>query len=192
MTPKWPVVLASGSPRRKDLLSKLFAHFVIVVPNVNEDDDEQDPERHALKIATRKAEAVAKTHPERLIIAADTIVVLNRKILGKPNDENHAIEMLQSLCGETHTVITAVSISSPIGKHAFAEKSQVTFKSADHAEIESYVKTGEPMDKAGAYGIQGMGGTLVTKVEGDYDNVVGLPITRLTDELRKLKLTTEE
>lgn len=189
---KWPVVLASVSPRRKQLLANILTSFEVVGSDVSEEDDEKQPEIHALNIANRKAKAVAQDWKDHLIIAADTIVVLDGQILGKPRNEQHACEILSKLSGATHTVITAVALLWPGGSHDFAEKSGVTFKSATAAEIEEYVKTGEPLDKAGAYGIQGMGGTLVTALKGDYENVIGLPLTRLVSELKRLGLMWED
>jgi len=188
LKPRYPVVLASGSPRRKHLLAQIFAEFDIVIPNIDESIQAAEPEQAALDIAERKARTVFAQRPDSLVIAADTIVVFQKMILNKPDNEAHAVQMLTQLSGSCHTVITAVALLWPQGAHSFAESSIVEFRRASPSEIEAYVKTGEPMDKAGAYGIQGMGGTLVTSVEGDYDNVVGLPLNRLKLELVRLNL----
>lgn len=185
---RWPIVLASGSPRRFELLKRITEQFETIVPNVSEDGDDTDPESYALEIAKRKADSVAKAHPDKLILAADTIVVLDGEVLGKPTCDSKAIEMLTRLSGKTHRVITAVALCWPGGSAAFTESSRVTFREATLREIEAYVATGEPLDKAGSYGIQGMGGTLVTRVEGDYDNVVGLPVARVRETLEAHQL----
>ena len=174
-----PIVLASGSPRRRDLLDEIGLSFEIVPPNVDESSGIPDePEAHALAVAERKVLAVGQTHRDAVVIAADTIVVVEGRIFGKPRDEDDALRMLQTLAGRTHLVHTAVSVLgvSAARPESRVTTTRVTFRAAPEDELRRYVESGEPMDRAGAYAIQGIGGLLVAGIEGDYTNVVGLPV----------------
>lgn len=139
----------------------------------------------ALHLANEKAKTVLLQRPNAIVIGADTIVALGRTILGKPKSGSDAIEMLRSLSGKMHEVITGVSVLTSNGKELFAKVSRVTFRVLSENEITSYVATGEPMDKAGAYAIQGGAADFVESLQGDYDNVVGLPTTRLAEALTR-------
>ncbi len=181
------IILASASPRRQELLKRLYSDFVLEPADIDESLPEDiSPEFAPVFLAAQKAQAIASRHPEDMVIAADTVVVCDHRIMGKPIDENDAREMLKTLSGRTHKVITGCCIQ--IGKQstAFSEESYVTFYPLDENEIEEYLSSGEPMGKAGAYGIQGLGAFLVQKIEGDFYNIVGFPIARLRREIRDL------
>ncbi|WP_078432465.1 Maf family protein [Metabacillus halosaccharovorans] len=178
------LILASASPRRKELLELLQLPFEVISSEVEEVVDENlHPADMVQSLAQQKAESVAKTKPNSYVIGSDTLVVYQGKMLGKPKSEQEAREMLIMLSGQTHEVYTGVSIVHK-GKHnSFCEQTSVTFYSLTQREIEDYVNTGEPMDKAGAYGIQGFGALLVKEIKGDYYAVMGLPIARTKREL---------
>lgn len=183
------IILASASPRRKELLGQLGLEFEILVSDVEEIVTETEPAKVVEELSALKAEAVfSQTAGDVLVIGADTVVAQDGKILGKPADEEAAKEMLLSLQAREHAVYTGVTLCMRRGtqelKNSFAECTQVKFYPMTEAEIKNYVNTKEPMDKAGAYGIQGIGGRFVEKIIGDYNNVVGLPIARLYQELK--------
>ena len=181
-----PVVLASGSPRRKDLLATLGLSFAIEVPDIDESEQPGESARDlVLRLALEKARAVAGTHAGAVVIAADTVLEHQGEILGKPRDLDHAREMLASLAGTEHEVLSGVAVLDvPHGvEHAFVEVSQLRLAALEPAEIESYLATGEPLGKAGAYAIQGDGGRHLTLLSGSYSNVVGLPLERLREVL---------
>ena len=181
------IILASASPRRKELLEIAGAEFEIIVADVDETVPEgTKPEDAAVMTAEKKAVAVAKNHKDSIVIGADTIVVADGKILGKPADKTDACRMLSMLSGVEHKVITGVCLARGDKKITFAQISKVKFYDLTAEEINAYVETGEPMDKAGAYGIQGRGCVLVEKIEGDYFNIVGLPVAKVMKELVKL------
>ncbi len=181
------VILASKSPRRRELLSVLFENFDIKVSDADETlPNNLSPAECASEIAYRKLCDIKSKFDDALIIAADTIVVLDDKILGKPKDEKDAFDMLSSLSGRTHTVYTGVALSYKDKFVRFTEGTLVSFRSLSPDTIRAYINTKEPMDKAGAYGIQNKGALFVEKIEGDYFNVVGLPICRLATEIEKL------
>lgn len=182
------VILGSGSPRRRELLEQANLPFEVIVSDAPEVITKEEPEAAVQELAALKAKAVAKqTQKEGLIIGADTIVVLDGKILGKPSDEKEAASMLKALQGRSHQVYTGVAlICKEQGEQSlrtFYEKTEVTMYPMSDQEITEYVATGEPMDKAGAYGIQGRAGIYVKGICGDYNNVVGLPIARLYHEI---------
>ena len=180
------LILASSSPRRKELLENLQLQFAIISSEADESFHPQDsPEEIVMKLAERKAQVVFNQNPDAFVIGADTIVVANHEILGKPADEDEAAAMLNVLSGKQHEVYTGVSIISPNGTSSFYEKTEVTFWELTEKEIRAYVQSGEPLDKAGAYGIQKFGSMLVKKIHGDYFAVVGLPVARLIRELKK-------
>ena len=176
------LILASNSPRRKELLGQMgLKDFKVAAPNVDESvEDGLSPAETVEQLSLRKAQAAAKkAGPNDLIIAADTVVALDGVVLGKPRDEEDAFAMLSALSGREHRVYTGVTVLQ--GEQAVTEHEEtaVTFRPLEDSEIRGYIATGEPMDKAGAYGIQGLGALLVSGIRGDYDNVVGLPVFRL-------------
>ena len=173
------VVLASGSPRRRELLNMIGVGHQIMPADIDEQYlPGEDPPAHAERLAREKAAAVAPHVGNSLIIAADTIVVVDGDVLGKPRDPAEAGEMLRRLAGRSHTVHTAVAVRYGGSEASAVESPSVTFRPLDDELIEAYIATGEPMDKAGSYGIQGFGATLVSRVEGDYFAVMGLPLHR--------------
>lgn len=187
------LVLASASPRRSELLKQIGVRFEVCVSNVAEEADEASLEPHevAAEHARDKALKVAARMPGRLVLGADTVVVLDGRPLGKPADRDEARRMLRSLSGCEHEVITAVALAADDGEGAavVAEDhvvTQVCFRKLSEAEIEAYVASGEPMDKAGGYGIQGLGAILVHEIRGCYFNVVGLPLSRTWEMLREV------
>jgi septum formation protein len=187
----WPVVLASASPRRQELLKKIVSEFTVDPAHLDEDAlTDPDPWITAQKLAREKALAVRANHPDSLVIAGDTVVALPHGEgwiqLAKPVDAPHAEQMLAQLAGRTHTVITGIALACPTGFSAFTDSSKVTFRALSSQEIASYVATGEPMDKAGSYGLQGMAKEFIAQVEGSVTCVIGLPMERLEEALRSL------
>lgn len=188
----WPVVLASASPRRKDLLSELVSDFEVVAADIPEEDHvHDDPWVTAQRTAREKALVVSSERPNALVIAGDTVVAFEDGSkawtqLAKPEDEEDARRMLTLLAGRTHTVVTGVCLVYPGGFSAFTDATQVTFKSMSEQDIFAYVATGEPMDKAGAYGFQGGARPFVEKIEGSVSNVIGLPMEKLEDALKSI------
>lgn len=173
------VVLASGSPRRRELLSQLIDPFEIIVSGVPEPVDAGlTPAENVLAIARSKAEAVAPLAGDCIVLAADTDVVLDDEILGKPENAAAAVAMLRRLRGHEHEVLTAVVVIDPADGRQWSEvvRSVVRIRELSDAEIEAYVATGEPLDKAGGYAIQGEAASMVKSVDGCYTNVVGLPL----------------
>lgn len=172
------LVLASSSPRRAELLSRLGLTFEVLRPEVAEVEREgETPDEHAERLAREKAQAVWAQRPGALVLAGDTVVVLDGILLGKPLDADDAFRMLLSLAGRTHVVVSGLALVFPEGhvRSGFA-RTEVTFRSFHAGFAGAYVTTGEPMDKAGAYGIQGLGSALVEAIRGDYHNVMGLPL----------------
>lgn len=179
------IVLASASPRRKELLQTAGVEFTVRVSDAEEQIAPGTPPQEAVQqLAGQKAQAVAALCPDDLVIGADTVVALGNEILGKPQDAQDAARMLRALSGQTHAVFTGVCLMQGSRAETYYEKTLVTFYPLTEEEILDYVATGEPMDKAGAYGIQGRGCTLVREIRGDYCNVVGLPIASLCRRLR--------
>ena len=181
------VILASASPRRKEILSKMIADFS-VIPAENECalDPGLPPEDAVMRVAASKAQAVFDAHPDALVIGSDTAVLVDSAFLGKPKNEADAKAMLRLLSGRCHRVLTAVAILSPNGTSVFCDSALVEFAPLSEDEIDAYVASGEPMDKAGAYGIQGLGGKFVIRIDGDFFTVMGLPCARLYRELKSL------
>ena len=180
------LILASQSPRRRDLLSMLGLEFTVVTADIDETMDENlSVEEAVAEVCKRKAEAVAELHPNDTIISADTIVVVDGKVLGKPRNEDHAKDMLRSLSGRSHTVMTAFCLWEKGKAVTHVEQTHLRFKPLSEEEIAAYVATGSPMDKAGAYGIQDQASIFVEALEGDYYNVMGLPVCALVKALRK-------
>jgi len=179
------VVLASSSPRRRELLKLIGIAHEVRPANIDETMRPREaPRRHAERLAREKASAIATRDPDIITIGADTVVVINRKVLGKPSDAEQAAWMLGMLSGREHTVITAVAVSRGKKLRSAIEEVRVKFRRLRDDEIEAYIATGEPMDKAGAYGIQGYGATIVERIEGDYFAVMGLPLVRLIGLMR--------
>jgi len=182
------IILASSSPRRKELLTKLGLDFEIE-PSAEDEklSSGLPPHELARQISLRKAQAVAHKHKSALIIAADTFGVLRGKIIGKPRTAAEAKKILQSLSGKTHSVITGFTIlDTETGKTATQSvETKVHFRKLTPAEIDAYIKTGEPQDKAGAYAIQGLGALIVEWIKGDFYNVIGLPLSALSQALKE-------
>jgi len=183
-----PLILASKSPRRQELLALLGLEFRVVLKEVDESYPEHlSPEEVAVYIAEKKAKAFDEDTMGEVVITADTLVVIDGQILGKPDDAAHAFAILSQLAGRKHEVITGVCILKDHQFHSFYEKSEVHFKPLTPEQIQHYIATGQPMDKAGAYGIQEWIGLVgIEKIVGSYTNVVGLPTHRLYEELVKL------
>lgn len=183
-----PVVLASTSPRRKEILSLLGFPFTVVPSNVSEDLalENEDFEGYARQLAAMKTQAVANEERGSIVIGADTIVVHEGKLYSKPESKEQAQAFLKALSGKTHAVITGVGIFMDDQLRTFSVETKVTFRALDDKLINAYVESGDPMDKAGGYGIQTAGALLVEKIEGDYYNVMGLPIAKLTEHMREL------
>lgn len=176
------IILASNSPRRKELLERIgITDFTVAAPNVDESvEDGLSPAEIVEQLSLRKARAAAKkAGPSDLIIAADTVVALDGAVLGKPRDKGAAFAMLTALSGREHHVFTGVTVLRGEEAATLHEETAVTFRQLTPEEIRGYIATGEPMDKAGAYGIQGIGALLVSGIRGDYCNVMGLPVFRL-------------
>lgn len=180
------VILASASPRRCELLKRIYNEFEVIPSSA----DETVPESvkwdyHAEFLAVRKALQVAENHKDSLVIGCDTVVINNGMVLGKPADENDAYNMLKSLSGNTHSVITGVCFCCNGKSYSFSSETLVSFYELSDEEIRNYIAGGEPMDKAGAYGIQGDGGLFVKGINGDFYNVVGLPVAELNRRIKQ-------
>lgn len=195
------IILASGSPRRRELLAGLGLDYTVLVSGVEEHVTRQDPGGVVEELSAQKAydvlqhllaEASGQGTEELLVIGADTIVAVDGQILGKPTNMRHAAEMLGWLSGRRHQVYTGVTLyhrlEGETHRHTFYECTQVEFYPMTEEEIGWYISTGEPMDKAGAYGIQGQGSRFIRAIEGDYSNVVGLPVARLYQELKAIHI----
>lgn len=180
------IILASQSPRRKELFSLLPYSFEIDPSNAEELlNPKLSPVENVMELASIKAQERAKFHKNNITVGCDTIVVADDVILGKPKNHDDAVRMLKSLSARAHSVYTGVCIVKGYEQSCFFEETKVFMRKISDEEIESYVKSGEPDDKAGAYAIQGGASLFITKIEGDYFNVVGLPVCRLYSELKK-------
>ncbi len=191
------IILASGSPRRRELLEQIGLEFEILVSNVEEEADLKSPEKLVETNSRQKAEAVlsaVSSREEILVIGADTVVARRGIVLGKPSDKKTAARMLEKLSGRTHQVYTGVTVlhcpegtdePSKIQRKTFSQVTKVKLFPMARDEIVKYVATGDPLDKAGAYGIQGIFARYVERMEGDYNNVVGLPVGRLYQEIKE-------
>lgn len=204
------MILASASPRRKELLEQIGAEFVICPAKGEEVITETDPSAVVMELSRQKAEEVAygvliyneqhadlATPQDILVIGADTVVAYENQILGKPKDEEDARRMLMMLSGKTHSVYTGVTFvfidkEGRTGEHCFFEKTDVCMYPLKEEEIDRYIQSGDPMDKAGSYGIQGRFAIHIKEIRGDYNNVVGLPVARLYQELQKLGVSIWE
>lgn len=185
------IILASASPRRKELLEQVGAEFEIIPAVGEEIITDSSPQQAVLDLAAQKAaEVAAKVREDAIILGADTVVAFGDKILGKPKNEADAKQMLSLLSGKTHSVYTGVSIvvrqSGESQSYSFYEETEVTMYPLSEQQILSYIRTKEPMDKAGSYGIQGKGAVFIEKIQGDYNNVVGLPIARVFRTLEEV------
>ena len=179
------IILASASPRRSELMTLAGFRFDVICADIDEIVPEKAmPQEGVMSLALQKAQAVAKDHRKSAVVGSDTVVALDGKILGKPRSEKEAAEMLRSLSGRIHKVFTGVAIVCGEKVTSFFEETEVEFYPLTDQEILDYVATGEPMDKAGAYGIQGRGAVLVKRINGDYFNVMGLPISKVYRELK--------
>lgn len=178
------IILASASPRRQELLKYIVPEFEIIPADVDETLPEGTvPEKAAEFLAVKKAKHIAEQYPDCVVIGSDTIVIIDGIILGKPADKSDAERMLKLLSGRTHKVITGVCIAYGEKTDSFSCETKVTFYPLTEEEIRDYIATGEPMDKAGAYGIQGYGSVLTEGIEGDFFNVMGLPVAMLKRRL---------
>ena len=176
------VILASQSPRRRELLALIGVEHEVMPADINEDVRAGEAAvAYTERLAREKAAVIASKHPEAYVIAADTTVVIDGDILGKPADGAEARAMLRRLSGRSHTVCTGIAVAQGSRTESAVEQVGVTFRALTDEEIADYVATGEPMDKAGAYGIQGWGATIVERVDGDYFSVMGLGLRRLVE-----------
>ena len=179
------LILASSSPRRRELMGMTGLPFAVRVGETDENIGEPDPEKRVRLLALRKAEAAWRGDPEEAILGADTLVYLKGRLLGKPSCREEARAMLRALSGAEHTVYTGLCLRTEAGAKTMSCATRVWFRTLSEEEIEEYLDTGEPMDKAGAYGIQGRGALLVQRIDGDFYNVVGLPLSALTELLQR-------
>lgn len=182
------IILASASPRRKEILENINVKFDIVKSDIDEVILEDElPPQVVMRLAFEKSMDVAKSNKESLVIGADTIVVFNNKVLGKPKDKEDARNTIRLLSGNTHEVITGISLINLSANKKIIDYvvSRVKFKDLSEDDINDYINTGESLDKAGAYGIQGYGSLLIEEIQGDYFNIVGLPISKLSDLVKK-------
>ena len=182
------IILASGSSRRKVLLEQIGLKFKVEPSNYEEDIKSGiEPHKIAQRISLEKAEIVASKHKNAIVIAADTFIVFGGQIMGKPGTENEALKMLETLNGKSHSVITGFSIMDTAKNKTLSKsiETKVYVRKLTSAEINTYVKSKEPLDKAGAYAIQGLGSVIVERIEGDYFNVMGLPLSALTEALKE-------
>lgn len=174
------IVLASNSPRRIAIFEMLNIPFIQVSPEVSEKKkDEASPEKTAIERALMKAKSVSDKFPENPIIGIDTIVIIDHKVLGKPEDEDDARRMLRMLSGRLHSVVSAIGLVNNGQYTTTYDKTFVRFRNISDEEIINYIKTGEPMDKAGAYAVQGKGAIFIEEIFGDFYNIMGIPITKL-------------
>ena len=184
------IILASASPRRRELLAQIGLDFTVLPASGEEKITKQIPSEVVEELSGRKAEAVAEQIPDGIIIGADTVVCQDGEIMGKPKDEADALRMLRQLQGEMHSVFTGVTLivkenGSVISKQTFSQETRVYLYAMTDEEIQDYIATGEPMDKAGAYGAQGRGAVFVRGIDGDFFNVMGLPLCRLDSMLKE-------
>ena len=188
------IILASTSPRRRELFKKLGVSFEVVASDYEEDMTLALPPRElAIHLAQGKAEAVARTHQDAIVIGADTFLAFEGRVIGKPRDASQAASMLSALSGKAHAVLTGFAvIDIENGKKIIGiEEALVYFKHLSSGDITGYIESGEPLDKAGAYAIQGIGAKLVERIEGDYDSIVGLPVERIRKALEELGVFTQ-
>jgi septum formation protein len=180
------VILASGSPRRKELLGRIFSEFEICPSSADETVPENTPsDKYAEYLAVKKTSDIAGKNTDSLVIGCDTVVISDGSILGKPSDKKSAYHMVKTLSGRKHSVITGICLCLNGKSMSFSCETIVEFYNLSEDEIKKYISTDEPYDKAGAYGIQGAGGLFVKRIEGDFYNVVGLPVAELSRKIKE-------
>lgn len=183
------MILASSSPRRRELLSQIGVSFDVETADIDETPDvDEVPVAYVERMALEKARTVAERHPDKVVLGSDTSVIFCDRILGKPLNNAEARSMLKDLSGQTHYVLSAVALVCGQQERVISVSTQVQFRVLSDQEITAYVNTGEPADKAGSYGIQGLGAILVASIEGSYSNVVGLPLTETAALLNEFKV----
>ena len=181
------LILASASPRRRELLAQVGLEFQVVPAHIDETRREaEDPSAYVQRLAREKAEVIHAIHPAAFVLGADTTVEIGGHALEKPADRADAERMLRGLSGRTHHVHTGIALISPHGRRTQLETTTVTFSAIDEAELQHYLDSGEPYDKAGAYGIQGYAARWIPRIDGDYFNVMGLPLAATMRLLREL------
>lgn len=184
-----PLILASGSPRRREILAMITQEFTVIKPQKEEiTDPSLPPALQVQELARQKAKEVWEAHPEAVVIGSDTVVEQDGRILGKPVSQADAEAQLMLLAGRWHNVHTGVTILAPGREQCFTTTSRVKFAPMTRQEIAAYIATGEPMDKAGSYGIQGFGGKFVESIEGDFYSIMGLPLCRVYQILSETSL----
>lgn len=191
----YKVILASASPRRRELLAQIGMDFKVIISKADENISEPAPEQLVMKLSNIKAMAVYEEHgiedEATIILGADTVVAFDGKVLGKPKDTQQAKEMLSILSDNTHQVFTGVTIlykkQGGLKSETFYDKTTVYTYPISDKEIDEYIMTGEPMDKAGSYGIQGIGAKFIKKIDGDYNNVVGLPVSKIYQKIKEIE-----
>lgn len=191
----YKVILASASPRRRELLAQIGMDFKVIISKADENISEPAPEQLVMKLSDIKAMAVYEEHgiedEATIILGADTVVAFDGKALGKPKDTQQAKEMLSMLSDNTHQVFTGVTIlykkQGELKSETFYDKTTVYTYPISDKEIDQYIMTGEPMDKAGSYGIQGIGAKFIKKIDGDYNNVVGLPVSKIYQKIKEIE-----
>lgn len=191
----YKVILASASPRRRELLAQIGMDFKVIISKADENISEPAPEQLVMKLSNIKAMAVYEEHgiedEATIILGADTVVAFDGKVLGKPKDTQQAQEMLSMLSDNTHQVFTGVTIlykkQGGLKSETFYDKTTVYTYPISDKEIDEYIMTGEPMDKAGSYGIQGIGAKFIKKIDGDYNNVVGLPVSKIYQKIKEIE-----
>ena len=190
------MILASKSPRRFEILSNFgIKKIEVVVAEIEEISDKEEIVDQIIDIAIKKGREVVKSYPDKFVLSADTVVIFDGLILGKPRDSKDALVVLSNLSGRTHEVVTAYSLINEEKKIFISgfDKTIVKFKNISKRDIEWYIKTGEPMDKAGSYGIQGVGaGILIDKIEGEFYNVMGFPISKFVEDLKKYGIKVQD
>lgn len=183
------IILASQSPRRKELLERIGIAFDVQAADVDETIDESKPlEQEIMRLSLKKAEAILKDHKDAIVIGSDTVVAIDNEVLGKPKTHQDAKRMLKELSGNTHQVITGIAVISNTFKEVDVSVSNVTFDSLTEEEIDDYINSGEADDKAGAYGIQGKAGCYINNIDGDYYAIMGFPINKVYKMLKKHNL----
>ena len=182
------LILASGSPRRSEIMNSVGWQFTKAVPDIDESErDGESPEDYVRRLAGEKAAAVAGSHPGEIVLAADTTVVIDGKIIGKPNDAEHAREMIEMLSGNWHEVLTGVAVARNGTTAIDMQRTRVKFAPMTDAEIDFLVAEGDPLDKAGAYAVQAQAALFIEAIDGDYWNVVGLPISLVYEMVKRAK-----
>jgi septum formation protein len=187
-----PLILASASPRRRELLAQIGLEFEVIPAHIDETRRAgEDPAAYVQRLALEKAQAIYATHPDCFVLGADTTVEVEGHALEKPSDRADAEHMLRALAGRVHHVHTGIALLSPKAKRVHLETTSVTFNAIEEAELTHYLDSGEPYDKAGAYGIQGYAARWIPRIDGDYFNVVGLPLAATVRLLHELGYTAD-